>query len=414
MDKELLQFSKCDVFTPSSISKKMVPFLSNKGNLLEPACGVGDLLKHVRLDYYDKVDLYDIKGSYLEKCPTGSNIQTHCLDFLKAPLGERYDNIIMNPPYIRFQDLSVEYRNYIKTMWPLLQSGNIDIYYAFILKCLSLLHDDGIMISITPNSYLYNKCAIPLRKYLVKNCLIQEIIDFKSEKVFDQISTYCCITVFTKRKKAYFIYNQSRVKYADMSNEFYLFPVEKSNPTLQKLGQICSIKNGLATLYNKAYVYDEKRFDEPCWRRLYSPKKLKWIIYPYNNGTIIKEAVFKERNPETYLFLLQYKDRLAERDKGKKAYPEWYAYGRTQSLVISSLKEVLYIPIFQDPTNIKYYVGPPMLFMSCLCIEKKSHTYQQIIDFIENKKYMIVTKSAKRGGGWINLSTRTLKNISIE
>jgi hypothetical protein len=49
-----------------------------------------------------------------------------------------------------------------------------------------------VMVSITPNSYLYNKSALGLRKYLFDNGYVKEI-DFKEKKVFADASVYCCI-----------------------------------------------------------------------------------------------------------------------------------------------------------------------------------------------------------------------------
>ena len=100
-----------------------------------------------------------------------------------------------------------------KGKWDILTKGNLDIYYAFILKCLDLLTDDGVMVSITPNSYLYNKSSQKLREYLVKNRHIERIIDFKSEKVFPNVSTYCCITIYNKKEKESFIYNDKTINY---------------------------------------------------------------------------------------------------------------------------------------------------------------------------------------------------------
>ena len=53
--------------------------------------------------------------------------------------------------------------------WEIFKQGNIDIYYAFLIKCIELLQDDGIMVAITPNSYLYNKSSLLLREYFIKN-----------------------------------------------------------------------------------------------------------------------------------------------------------------------------------------------------------------------------------------------------
>ena len=132
--------NKCDVFTPDGISKIMSNYLPNNGgNLLEPSVGNGQLLKYIKLDTYTEIDVYDITPLYLEQCITAPNIQKHCEDFIMAEIPKKYKNIIMNPPFIKFQDLTLETRKYIKDTWTQLKSGNIDIYCAFLLKCLDLL-----------------------------------------------------------------------------------------------------------------------------------------------------------------------------------------------------------------------------------------------------------------------------------
>ena len=99
-----------------------------------------------------------------------------------------------------------------------LGKGLVDIYYAFIVKCLSVLSDSGRMVAITPNSFLYNKSAIPLRKFLIENRYIEEIIDFGTEKVFPGVSVYCCITVFTKRPNTMLKYNGKIIEYDEFNH----------------------------------------------------------------------------------------------------------------------------------------------------------------------------------------------------
>ena len=141
--------NKCDVFTPDGISKVMSNYLPNNGgNLLEPSVGNGQLLKYIKLDTYTEIDVYDITPLYLEQCVTAPNIQKHCKDFIMAEIPKKFKNIIMNPPFIKFQDLPIEIRKYIKATWTQLKSGNIDIYCAFLLKCLDLLEPDGTMVCI--------------------------------------------------------------------------------------------------------------------------------------------------------------------------------------------------------------------------------------------------------------------------
>lgn len=414
-DKTLLEFKKSDVFTPGKISKLMASFLKKNGTLLEPAVGDGQLLKFIKFNDYETIDIYDIKDEYLVKCPNNNNINKFKKDFLLTTIDKKYTNIILNPPYIKIQDMSSEYCKFIKDKWEILNKGNIDIYYAFIIKCLELLEDDGIMIAITPNSYLYNKSSLYLRKYLIENKLIEKIIDFKSEKVFDKVSTYCCITIFNKLPKDKLIYNDKEIYYNNISTSGYSIFIS-NNKNNKTIGDICNIKNGIATLRDKIYIHDNKLFEEPCWKIINTSNKEHWIIFPYNEcGKLIEEDVFTKSNPKTYEYLLNNKEELSKRDKGNKTYPIWYAFGRTQSLILSGQKNVIYVSTFVDPNNIQYKIDKPKLCIGCLCIELKDNKYklEDLKKIFEKNKDFIINNSSKRGGGWLNISGSILKQIPI-
>ena len=416
IDTTLLEFNKCDVFTPDAISKIMASYLTHTGNLLEPAVGDGQLLKFINTQSYSSIDIYDIKKMYLDMCPDATNIHKHHADFIQKDITTKYMNIILNPPYIRIQDLSTDYRCYIKKKWDILDKGNIDIYYAFILKCLDVLDDKGVMVCITPNSYLYNVSSRPLRKYLIDNRLIQTIIDYKSEKVFKNVSTYCCITVFTKQKKESFIYNNKKINYNKITNKDYNIFNTTSN-TAKTIGDICTIKNGIATLRDKIFLHDTKLFNEPCWTRVTTLHKERWGICPYTDkGKVLEEDYFKQHNPLTYAYLVSHKEELAKRDKGHKVYPKWYSYGRTQSLVRFNSEKVMYISGFSDPEHIQYKIDTPRLFSSCLCLKVNdiSYTLEDIKKIFIKHKTFISNNSSKRGGGWITISGRTLKAVPVE
>jgi len=403
--------ARSDIFTPPLISQKMASYLHPKGSLLEPSVGTGHLLSHLTLKNYH-IDAYDINPDYLkissETYPK-HKIQWKCQDFLSTITQKTYQNIILNPPYIRFQDLSVDYRAFIKKEWPILSKGNIDLYYAFLVKCLDCLAEDGVMVAITPNSYLYNKSALPFRQYLISNRFVKEIIDYKSKKVFPGVSTYCCITVFTKVNKTHFTYNSESFSYEAVTDSFFVSSSASSSKTL---GEVCRIRNGIATLRDKIFIHPTKQFDEPCWKPLTTSSSEMWVIHPYENGVIIQEEVFRETNPQTYSYLLSHREELAKRDKGGKTYPEWYAYGRTQSLTVSREENVLYVPTFLDPSvDFPCRKAPPTLFSGCLCIDHFSEDVDEIRKCIIDHREYISQNSSKRGGGWINLTSTTLKMI---
>jgi hypothetical protein len=413
MDNDLEEFVKCDIFTPDVISKLMATKLHNYGNILEPSVGCGNLLKYINFENYDSIDVYEIKKEYLDSIPKNDKITGYHCDFLKKTFTNDYDNIIMNPPYIKTQDLSINYRQYLKQTFDVLKNGIIDIYYAFIIKCLTLLKPNGVLVSITPNSYLYNKSALNLRKYLFDNKYIKEIIDFNDKKVFSNVSVYCCITIFTKTDKDFLYYNNTKIVYSTILTNYSLFNTSLNNEV--KLQTICKIKNGIATLRDKIYIHEQKLYDEPCWKKITNGISEKFIIYPYNEGVIIDEEIFKQDNPLTYKYLLCNKDELSKRDKGNKTYPKWYSYGRTQSLKCSK-KKCIFIPCFLNPDYISNYISinNNILHSGCLCIEPNNESdITKIINCIISNKDFIKQNSSKRSGGWVNLSSRTLFCLTV-
>jgi hypothetical protein len=260
---------------------------------------------------------------------------------------------------------------------------------------------------------LYNKSSISLRKHLIDNRYIEEIIDFKNEKVFKGISVYCCITVFTKKPKEYLIYNGNKVYYSSINDSYSIF-TNFVNEKTNELKNICKITNGIATLRDKIYIHSKKIYDEPCWKEITDSNITKYIIYPYdNNAVILNEETFKSENPQTYSYLLTQKDELSKRDNGNKKYATWYAFGRTQSLKKPGKKSI-YIPSFLNPDEIedKMNTKEPILFQGCLCIEPHDINVIDIIkkSIIDNIEY-IKSVSSKRSGGWINISTNTLYQL---
>jgi hypothetical protein len=418
IDAHLNEYEKCDVFTPQEIAERMVSYLTGTGTVLDPAVGTGNLIKYLP-ETYTKIEVYDIKQRYLDECPPKANMTKRNTDFLKEPTEQHYDNIIVNPPYIKIQDLSPEYRAYIKEKWKKYSAGSFDIYLIFLVKCLDHLNDTGTMVAITPNTYLYNKSCKSFREEMITKRYIKEIIDFKEEKVFPGTSVYTCITVFSKDPKETFIYNGKEVEYDKITGpEYNIFQGMMNTSTSTKtLSDICKIKNGVATLCNEVYIHSQKKYDEPCWRRCKTSSDDKWIIYPYEEttGKVVEEDVFKITNPRTYEYLEGQKAKLGNRDKGNKTYPKWYSYGRSQSIKLPHRAEVIYIPVFIDPTNIQYKIDMPTVYSGCLCIELTTDEYtnEEVIAIIKKNIEYIKSNSSKRGGGWINLSTKTLLSVPI-
>ena len=200
------------------------------------------------------------------------------------------------------------------------------------------------------------------------------------------------------------------------------------------MGGLFDIKNGIATCRDSVYFIEGDTLDNNYYYKeykgiLYKIEKdcvrdiikisdfkdnnelknnSRKIIFPYstdNNGfnEIIKEKEFKMQFPFCYKYLLSAKQELLMRDKGKKKYPEWYAYARNQGLNIKGKK--LLTPTFSDTPRFMLENDKNTLFCNGYAvIEKKNSDL-----FVENKLSLKALSSILNS----NIMDYYIKNTSV-
>jgi tRNA1(Val) A37 N6-methylase TrmN6 len=116
---------------------------------------------------------------------------------LFANSGGRYSKIIGNPPYGAWQDyqkrdaLKKRYGGYVK-----------ETYTLFLRRCLDLLKEDGKLVFIIPDTFLALHLHTGLRKTLLENTVIDEILLMPS-KFFPGVNfgySNLCIISFEKNR----------------------------------------------------------------------------------------------------------------------------------------------------------------------------------------------------------------------
>jgi methylase of polypeptide subunit release factors len=74
-------------------------------------------------------------------------------DFLERyQTEEKFDFVIMNPPWVGYRNISIGDKNYIKQTFAL--SGQFDLLDPFVLKCFQLLKNEGKMAMFLPDKVL--------------------------------------------------------------------------------------------------------------------------------------------------------------------------------------------------------------------------------------------------------------------
>ena len=173
--------------------------------LLDPGCGTGEFIAGV-LRWCDARDLTPPEIVGIELHPTRASearrrfrsvpkVEIRNTDFLH-PSAERFDFIVGNPPYVAITELSIAERLRFRRDYET-ATGRFDLYTLFFEQAVSLLQDDGRLVFITPEKYLYVDSAASLRGMFTAFSVDE--LHFLPEDVFGDLVTYPIVTTLSRR-----------------------------------------------------------------------------------------------------------------------------------------------------------------------------------------------------------------------
>lgn len=279
------------VFTPDFIVSEMLSLRKNFGSVLEPSCGNGAFLKNLGAL---------VVGIEIDGRLKGKNILN--ADFFDYPVENKFDTIIGNPPYVRFQDIQKSTKNKL-AMAHFDKRSNL--YLFFIEKCIQHLKSNGELIFITPRDFLKATSSIKLNEFIYQNGTITDLIDLGDKKVFEGFAPNCVIWRFEKDN---FSRKTSVYKNFILSHGQLLF-VDNHYPI--KFSDIFFVKVGAVSGADKIFSNEDcGNVDFVC---SYTAKtgKTKRMIYDINAK-----------------YLKQFKDILMSRKIRKFNEGDWWKWGR--------------------------------------------------------------------------------------
>jgi type I restriction-modification system DNA methylase subunit len=263
-------------------------------------------------------------------------------EFAEIMRGGGFDAVIGNPPWVftRDVDFGDNARRYYHDKYSAdltsvqegkaKQSGKINLYAIFLLRGIRLLDDKGMFGFILPNSVLRATIYDIIRRYILDNCCVKQIVDLKSG-VFQNVTASTVILLLEKNKDnskndIQIIDNQSSDK-IDVSqissvrqasfllNVSYLFNIFMSShdETLFKkmknksinLGNLVYVYNGIATNKNKEGMYDSP-MSTKC-KPLLLGKDISRYHFTFSNRYIEYDRKMLLRPREESIFLAKEK-----------------------------------------------------------------------------------------------------------
>ena len=327
------------------------------------------------------------------------NIHVYNDNSLTRKWENKYDIVVGNPPYVKFQDMEEGTRLILEENYKTTGFGTYNLYFAFFEIGLNILNDNGVLGYITPNNYFTSLSGEGLRAFFQKEKCVSSIVDFSSTKVFS-VQTYTAITFLSKKQNSSILYARISPKqdvltflntteftdnqYEHLNDKKWRLLCGEERSVISRIenagtpiGELYNIAVGIATLKDEAYFITPYSEDETyyfCSNKYSKQFKVEKsitrphvkisamksnedvannthrIIFPYSVSkgvaSVIDEEVFKKEYPNCYEYLLSVKDVLASRGKGKHKYTPFYAYGRTQGLNKFGVK--IYTPTFSQ------------------------------------------------------------------
>jgi type I restriction-modification system DNA methylase subunit len=280
--------------------------------------------------------------------------------FPKAMEAGGFDCIIGNPPYVRQESLSSEFKEYAQKEFTS-YAGTADLYIYFIEKSHALLKENGLFGMICSNKFMRANYGKALRSFLATRATIVQIVDFGELPVFEKAATFpvVILTQNSKPKKQKFIYAPiKRLDFQSLEAEVKSIgnilddrSISGENWTLAKVQEIAifekmkkigillgeyvngKIFRGVLTGLNDAFVIDRATRD----RLIRENKKSSEIIKPFIVGDDIRKyhinlneryliftrhGIRIEDYPAIEKHLSRFKERLVPRPKDWKG-KEW-------------------------------------------------------------------------------------------
>ncbi|GGJ43182.1 Eco57I restriction-modification methylase domain-containing protein [Deinococcus roseus] len=105
-----------------------------------------------------------------------------------------FDIVIGNPPYVRQEDLSQEYKMALKRSFNDVANNKADLYVYFYNKAINLLKNGGRFAYITPNRFMKTGYGKNLRSFLKDKVHLETLIDFGDLPIFEA-TTYPLIVI---------------------------------------------------------------------------------------------------------------------------------------------------------------------------------------------------------------------------
>jgi len=393
------------VFTSDIVARLMVelikPHLDDDSECLDPCIG-----KNVFFSHMEDITVGRLVGIEADKSLISSDIEEfyskknrylYVKNFFDFSLDEKFDAIIMNPPYVRQEKIngSINSKKKLERQfefygYKIPKKSNLYVY--FFLKALKHLKSGGKLVAITYDSWLFTRFGKSFKKYLAESYNVEKIIHFR-KGAFDNVDIGATIILLSNEnqqpKIEYYSYESpeqlskgnrilleghKRITIDEFLSFNKRFPsdIDFSSDLFTTMSRISErrITRGTNAIVNKFFLFEKEKF----------PGHMTKLI---KDVTKIKKFVISDE----WVYLLNVN--VQEMDKNVEDYLQ-----RIRSEVINSptryrslaerirQEDLWYIPKLKEPGNFifNYYMRDNIHFIyNPLMINSSDNFYNMYI-----------------------------------
>ncbi len=381
-----------------------------------------------------------------------------------------FDIVIANPPYVEFKNLEKNIKNVLEKSY-VTTKGKYDLYIPFFEKSEYLSRNNGFITFICPTRFMHRDYGKDLRKFITESFLVNEIIDFGDDQVFEGATNYTGIFSFIKKENTndeIFYYkrlksmdipeksNFARLLLTKFSSE-HIEVIEINNNTLNEevwyfnTPQVTElfkkifkgsdhlidisegIFQGIASGKDPVFIIDKKivnsyRIEPEIIYPFLKGKDIsrysitwkdKYVIYPYDDdGNVIDEKNLKVNFPNAYQYLIENREKLKGRAYFDKSNKKWYElwnqrklkrFKQTKIITLDNAKENSFA---LDNNN---FIGTTTVY-SIILKSKSVNDYIYTLALLNSKLLNFYHKknTIPQRGGFFRYQALFIKNLPIK
>lgn len=250
------------VYTKRNIADFMVNLftIADGVRVLDPCFGEGVFVKSLLDNTNHGILGVEIDKASFDKFKNPNPERCHLLNCDFFAIEEEFDGIIMNPPYVRQEEidamaeLGVTKQKLQSVCGLMTISTKANLYMYFILRAILLLKDEGELIAIFPNTWTNTPVGKQFKEEIMHYGCITDFINVTGNPFVGSPMVDVCILKFKRGIFGETNYMKMCVQDDCYTIEEYKNEQGRKQKGLVKLHSIANIRRGITTGANKFFV----------------------------------------------------------------------------------------------------------------------------------------------------------------